>query len=163
MEIYKPCMDGVAVLGDTIRTFTSSIHVAQDMFVASLPCWLIRPPSTFGDQKIFSIAEIFPPKDYVILEPHKYNYPVIFKGPATNLDKFHAIELFAHNFLCSQDPFTISCTPSSLARASLPSTLSSLLLCCPHSLLHRPPLQLLPPVQLNIRLDKTFGGPSISV
>ena len=90
MEIYKPRMDGVTVLGDsvadTIGTFTSSIHVAQDMFVAGLPCWLIQLSSTFGDQKIFSIAEIFPPKDYVVLEPHKYNYLVIFKGPATNLD-----------------------------------------------------------------------------
>jgi hypothetical protein len=130
MEIYKPRMDGVAVPGDgvadTIGTFTSSIRVAQDMFVAGLPCWLIRPSSTFGDQKIFSIAEIFPPKDYVVLEPHKYNYPVIFKGPATNLDKYRAIELFARNFLCSRDPFAISCTPSSLAGASLPSTSSSL-------------------------------------
>ena len=130
MEIYKPRMDSIAVLGDsvadTIGTFTSSIRVAQDMFVAGLPCWLIRPSSTFGDQKIFSIAEIFPPKDYVVLEPHKYNYPVIFKGPATNLDKYRAIELFARNFLCSRDPFTISCTPSSLAGASLPSTSSSL-------------------------------------
>ena len=56
MEIYKPCMDGVTVPGDgvadTIGTFTSSIRVAQDMFVAGLPCWLIGPSSTFGDQKI---------------------------------------------------------------------------------------------------------------
>ena len=105
MEIYKPRVDTVAVPGDsvadTIGTFTSSIHVAQDMFVAGLPCWLIGPSSTFGDQKIFSIVEIFPPKDYVVLEPHKYNYLVIFKGPATNLDKYHAIELYACNFLCS--------------------------------------------------------------
>ena len=130
MEIYKPRIDGVAVLGDsvadTIGTFTSSIRVAQDMFVAGLPCWLIWPSSTFGNQKIFSIVEIFPLKDFVILEPHKYNYLVIFKGPATNLDKYRAIELFACNFLCSQDPFAISCTPLSLARASLPSTSSSL-------------------------------------
>ena len=128
MEIYKPRMDGHTPPGDgvadTIGTFTMSIRVAQDMFLAGLPCWLIRPSNTFGDQKIFSIREIFHPKDYVILEPHKFNYPVIFKGPATALEKYRAIEIFACNFLCSQDPFAKSCTPSSLAGASQPSTSS---------------------------------------
>ena len=56
------------------------------------------------------------------MEPHKFNYPVIFKGPATNEQKYRAMETFARNFLCSQDPFAMSCTPSSLAGASQPST-----------------------------------------
>jgi hypothetical protein len=128
MEIYKPRMDGFAPPGDgvadTIGTFTTSIRVAQDMFLAGLPCWLIRSSSAFGDEKIFRIAEIFHPKDYFVLEPHKFNYPVIFKGPATSLEKYHAIELFARNFLCTRDPFAMSCT-SSPAGASQPSTSST--------------------------------------
>ena len=75
MEIYKPRMDGHAPPGDgvadTIGTFTMSIRVAQDMFLAGLPCWLIQASSTFGDQTILAIGEIFHLKDYVILEPHK--------------------------------------------------------------------------------------------
>ena len=129
MEIYKPRMDGHALPGDvadTIGTFTTSIRVAQDMFLAGLPCWLIRSSSTFSDQKIFAIGDIFHPKDYFVLEPHKFNYPVIFKGPATDPEKYRVIESFARNFLCSQDPFAISCTPSSLAGASQPSTSSTL-------------------------------------
>ena len=129
MEIYKPHMDGHAPPSDsvanTVGTFTTSIRVAQDMFLTGLPCWLIQQSNTFGDKKIFSIAEIFHPKDYVVLEPHKFNYPVIFKGPATALEKYHVIETFARNFLCSQDPFAMSCTPSSLARTSQPSTSST--------------------------------------
>jgi hypothetical protein len=129
MEIYKPRMDGHALPGggvaDTIGTFTTSIRVAQDMFLAGLPCWLIRPSDTFVDQKISAIGEIFHPKDYIVLKPHKFNYPVIFKGPATDHQKYRAIETFARNFLCSQDPFSMSCTPSSLAGASQPSTSST--------------------------------------
>ena len=81
MDGFAPPGDGVA---DTIGTFMTSIRVAQDMFLTGLPCWLIWSSSTFNDEKIFRIVEIFHPKDYVILEPHKFNYPVIFKGPATS-------------------------------------------------------------------------------
>ena len=124
MEIYKPCMDGqappAAGIADTIGTFMTSIRVAQDMFLASLFCWLIRESKTFGDEKIFSIAEVFHLKDYIVLGLHTFNYPVIHTGPAAGLEKFTAIERFACNFLCSQDPF--GSTPSSLAGASQPST-----------------------------------------
>jgi hypothetical protein len=130
MEIYKPYMDGVAPPGvgvaDTVGTFTMNIRVAQDMFSAGLPCWLIRPSNEFDDQKIYKIGEIFHPKAYIVLEPHKFNYPVIFKGPATNTEKYRAIEVFARNFLCSRNPFALSSTPSSLAGASQPSTSSTL-------------------------------------
>jgi hypothetical protein len=127
MEIYKPCMDGqappAAGVADTIGTFTTSIRVAQDMFLAGLPCWLIRESKTFGNEKIFSVAEVFHPKDYIVLGPHKFNYPMIYTGPAAGLEKFTTIERFAHNFLCFQDLF--ESTPSSLAGASQPSTSST--------------------------------------
>ena len=129
MEIYKPRMDGLAVPGDgvadTIGTITTSIRVAQNMFLAGLPCWLIRPSKSFSDQKIFLIREVFHPKNYVVLEPHIFNYPVIFKGLATDLLKYHAIKIFARNFLCSKDPFAMSGTPLSLAVAPQPFTSST--------------------------------------
>ena len=109
-------------------------------------------------KKIFSIAEIFSPKDYIVLEPHKHNYPIIFKGPATNFEKYRAVKIFARNFLCSRDPFAMTCTPRAHHWPELHSLLAH-----PHSLLPRPPLQLLPPVQLNIRLDKILGGPFVSL
>jgi hypothetical protein len=127
MEIYKPRMDGqappAAGVADTIGTFTTSICVAQDMFLAGLPCWLIQESKTFGDEKIFSVAEVFHLKDYIILGPYKFNSPMIYMGPAAGLEKFTAIERFARLFLCSQDPF--ESTPSSLAGALQPSTSST--------------------------------------
>jgi hypothetical protein len=55
MKIHKPCMDGhappAAGVADTMGTFTTSICVAQDMFFASLSCWLIQESKTFSDEK----------------------------------------------------------------------------------------------------------------
>jgi len=129
MEIYKPRMDGLAPpsqgVADTIGMFTYNIRVAQDMFVAGLPCWLIRLSNGFADEKIFQISEIFHPKDYITLDGHRFNYPVIFQGPATSLNKYYSIEVFAHNFLCSQDPFATTSTPLSSTTLSGSSTLST--------------------------------------
>jgi hypothetical protein len=129
MEIFRPRMDGKAPpvegVADTVGTITNSIRVAQDMFLAGLPCWLIRDSSTFCDQKIFRIAEIFHPKDYIVLGPHKFNYPIIYEGSGAGLEKYAVIERFARNFLRSRDPFAMTNTPSSLAGASHPSTPST--------------------------------------
>jgi hypothetical protein len=125
MEIHKPCMDNhappAAGVADTMETFMTSIHVAQDMFLAGLPCWLIWESKTFSDEKIFMIAEVLHPKNYIVLDSHKFNYSVIYKGPAAALEKFNAVEKFACNFLCLQDPFAVTSTPLSLAGASQPS------------------------------------------
>lgn len=122
MEIYKPRMDGNAPandgVADTIGTYTMSIRVAQDMFLAGLPCWLIRPSTQFADDKIFKIGEIFHPKDYFVLDPHPFDYPVIFQGPATSPEKDQRIYSFARTFLCLQDPFAMSCPPSSTPTSS---------------------------------------------
>jgi hypothetical protein len=127
MEIYKPRMDShappVGGVADTIETFTTSICVAQDMFLASLPCWLIRESKTFSDKKIFVIAEVLHPKNYIVLDSHKFNYLIIYKGLAAGLEKFTTIEKFACNFLCFQDLFAITSAPSSLAGALQSSTL----------------------------------------
>jgi hypothetical protein len=127
MEFNKPHMDGqappAAGIADTIGTFTTSIYVAQDMFLAGLPYWLIWESKTFGDEKIFSVAEVFHLKDYIVLGPHKFNYPMIYMGPAAGLEKFTAIKRLARNFLCFQDPF--GSTPLLLTGASQPSTSST--------------------------------------
>ena len=128
MEIYKSCMDGLAFPADgvanTVGTFMSSIHVAQDMFLTGLPCWLIQTSSTFLEEKIYHIVNILPPKDILVLEPHKFKYPVIFKGHAGDDAKYHTIDISACNFLYSKDPFALSYT-STLAGTLQPSTSSS--------------------------------------
>jgi hypothetical protein len=106
------------------------------MFLAGLPCWLIQESKIFSDKKIFRIAEVLHPKNYIILDSHKFNYFVIYKGPAAALKKFYAVEKFSRDFLCSQDPFAVTSTPSSLAGASQPSTLSTPAVASPSATQH---------------------------
>ena len=96
MEIFKPQMDGLAPpsqgVHNTVGCYTNSIWVAQDMYTAGLPCWLIQSSASFTDQKIFSVGDIFHSGDYLILELHPFEYLVIFKGPATSLEKYQKME-----------------------------------------------------------------------
>ena len=130
MQIYKPHIDGLAPadkgVANTIGTFMTSICIAQDMFLAGLPFWLIRSLDTFAEEKIFQIDPILHPKDHIVLDPHQFAYPIIFQGPATSLEKYHSIEVFACNFLCLQDHFVISATPSSISAFPGPSQVSTL-------------------------------------
>jgi hypothetical protein len=116
MEIYKPCMDGRAPaaveVADTIGVFTHSIRVAQDFFVAGLPCWLIRPFSELTDQNILEVVDLIPPEGYLTLGRHRFPYPIIFTGSASSLEKYHNIHQYARNFLHSPDPFGSASVPS---------------------------------------------------
>ena len=129
MQIYKSHINGLAPpdkgVANMIGTFMTSICVAQDMFFTGLPFWLIRLSDTFAKDKIFQIHPILHPKEHIILDPHWFVYPVIFQGPAASLEKYHSIKVFAHNFLCSQDPFAISATPSSISPLPGPSQIST--------------------------------------
>jgi len=117
MEIYKPCMDGRAPaavgVADTIGVFTHNIRVAQDFFIAGLPCWLIQPFSGLTNQNILEVVELLRPKVYLTLGHHHYCYPIIFTGSASSLEKYHSIYQYARNFLHSPDPFGSTPTLSS--------------------------------------------------
>ena len=122
MEIYKPRMEGhspvAAAVADTVGVFTHSIRVAQDFFTAGLPCWLIRPANDFTEQIIQNVVELLLPESHLVLTPHSFRYPVIFKGPASSAQKYQSIYNFARNFLrCPGDPFDISTSQDSEASA----------------------------------------------
>ena len=65
------------------------------------------------------------------------------------IEKYHVIETFACNFLCSRDPFAMSCTPLSLAGTSQPSTLSTPTVASSSA--------------TNIWLDETLVGPFVGL
>ena len=123
MEIYKPRMDGHApaavCAADTIGVFTSSIQIAQDFFIAGLPCWLIGPSSQIIDWKITQVVDILRPEDQLTLAQHPFPYPVIFSGSASSLKKYRSIDQYARNFLCFPNPFGSSTTNQT------PTTISS--------------------------------------
>ena len=116
MEVYKPWM-GLARLAvgsppvevaDTIGVFTNDIHVAQDFFHAGLPFWLTQLASDLGQTSILAVVPLLVPGHYgICFESHCFNYPAIYQGLASSPQKHEAILLYACNFLCYPDLFTL--------------------------------------------------------
>jgi hypothetical protein len=124
MEVYKPRMDSWRLtvsasvpvgVADTIGIFTTELRVAQDFVHAGLPCWLIRPASSFADVNILLVEPLLTSRHNLILTPHRYKYPIIFEGPSTSPEKYHAILRFARNFLQYPDLFNLPINYSSVA------------------------------------------------
>ena len=115
MTVFKPRMDSVTVntpphpVATTIGVFTMEVRVAQDFFLAGLPCWLIRPASAWCDINILKVVPLVAPSDqHVSLEPHRVYCPPVYVGPATSPEKYHAILRFARGFMRYSDPFSIA-------------------------------------------------------
>ena len=138
MEIFKLKMDGLlgnwppAQVADTIGAFTNDLRVAQDLFLAGLPYWLIRPLSDFTNQNILKIVHLCNADKYLTVKDHQFPYPVIFEGPATSIEKFQTIHHYGWNFLCYADSFNIPISTAgiqqSASMAQTPS--SSMVLAC---------------------------------
>jgi hypothetical protein len=116
MEVYKPRMDSArlavgsppAEVANAIGIFTNDIRVAQDFFHAGLPFWLIRPASELGQTNILAAVPPSVPRcDGICFEAHRFNYPIIYRGPASSTEKHDAILQYARNFLRYPDPFAL--------------------------------------------------------
>ena len=135
MEVYKPRMDSArlavgsppAEVADTVGVFTNDIRVAQDFFHPGLPFWLIRPASDLGQTNILAVAPLAAPRySGICFESHRFNYPIIYQGPATSSQKHEAILQYARNFLRYPDPFALNTSktntsPSGYVEASIRS------------------------------------------
>jgi hypothetical protein len=117
MEVYKPRMDSASLavgsppaeVANTVGVFTNDIRVAQDFFHAGLPFWLIRPASDLGQTNILAAVPLAIPRyNGICFESHRFNYPIIYQGPATSTQKHEAILQYARNFLRYPDPFAVN-------------------------------------------------------
>jgi hypothetical protein len=117
MEIYRPRMDATqgviftpqSPVADTIGTFTSDVRVAQDHFLAGLPCWFIRPAYAFTDQNILKICQ-FEGTYFINLDLHPSRSRTLAEGPAGTDAKHNAIHAYARNIMKYRDPFNSDTT-----------------------------------------------------
>jgi hypothetical protein len=116
MEVYKPRMDSARLavgsppieVADTVGVFTNDVRVAQDFFHAGLPFWLTRPASDLGPTNILAVVQLSEPRYCgICFESHRFNYPIIYRGPASSTQKHGAILMYARNFLRYPDPFAL--------------------------------------------------------
>ena len=114
MTVFKPRMDSTSIncpphpVASTIGVFTFEACIAQDFFLAGLPCWLIRPMSVWSNINILNIVPLVDPENHLRLHPHRIYCPPVYVGPALAPEKYHAILRFARGFLKYPDPFSIA-------------------------------------------------------
>ena len=109
IEIYEPRMEGgvrpAKETANVIGCFVQEVHVAERLFSAGIPYWLICPISTFSNENILSITTVVQPKDVLTLDDHFMPFPRIYVGES-NYNRFRAISKHGLKSLCYKDLFS---------------------------------------------------------
>ncbi|KAJ7141896.1 hypothetical protein C8R43DRAFT_1131202 [Mycena crocata] len=133
MTIYKQRIDNymnsdptdTTAVAETIGTFTTAPLVAQQLFVARVPFWLLRPVEVFDAENILRLVTLREP-DFGLPDPdaHAEGAPVLYSGNST-MDKITAIRQAAVHMPWYRDPFETTKTtpdaPLSTASSSVPA------------------------------------------
>jgi hypothetical protein len=86
-------------------SFTHDERVAQQLFDAGIPVWLIRRLSQFNNQNIISIESLRDPNIPMEALPQAL---VLTNAHTGSVEKFKAIESASHQFTLHPDPFEIA-------------------------------------------------------
>ncbi len=109
IEIYEPHMDGrippAKATASVIGCFVREAHVAERLFSAGIPYWLIRPVSSFSTENILTITNVIQPKDVLELDDYPVPFPRIYVGDS-NYNRFCAISKHGLKSLCYTDLFS---------------------------------------------------------
>ncbi|KAJ7116258.1 hypothetical protein C8R43DRAFT_902405 [Mycena crocata] len=87
LTIYKPRIDNYMIspdrdshVADCVGAFTADVEVAQALFTARLPFWLLRPAHLFTTANILALVDLREPDFGVFDEPVEGGPPVIYSG-----------------------------------------------------------------------------------
>ena len=109
IETYEPHMEGhvppAKATANVIGCFVHEAHIAERLFSAGIPYWLIRPLSTFSRENILSIASIIQPEGMLELDDYPIPFPRIYHGDS-NYNRFCAISKHGLKSLCYTDLFS---------------------------------------------------------
>jgi len=109
IEIYEPHMDGcippAKATADVIGCFVREAHVAERLFSAGIPYWLIRPLSSFSTENILTVTSVIQPNEVLELDDYPMPFPRIYVGDS-NYNRFCAISKHGLKSLCYTDLFS---------------------------------------------------------
>ncbi|KAJ7240655.1 hypothetical protein B0H12DRAFT_1074727 [Mycena haematopus] len=111
MTIYKPridnymiCKSTSAPIADCVGAFTSVPAIAQQLWSARLPCWLLRPTHTFSKENILAVVPLKQPTGIAEDIPGTTAPRPVYSGNHT-LEKIAAIQREAETNPWYYDPF----------------------------------------------------------
>ncbi|KAJ6580208.1 hypothetical protein B0H10DRAFT_2235457 [Mycena sp. CBHHK59/15] len=123
MTIYKPRVDnfmtalpGMIPVARTVGAFTTVPAVAQQLWSACLPFWLLRPTFVFDSENILAVVPLQQPNFVVADTPGAAAPPVLYSGNQT-LDKIATIHRAAIETPWYRDPFETNTSPAPPAPA----------------------------------------------
>ncbi|KAJ7122124.1 hypothetical protein C8R44DRAFT_735842 [Mycena epipterygia] len=123
MTIYKPRIDNymrappaATPVAQCVGAFTSIPSVAQQLWVARLPFWFLRPTYVFDAENILAVVSLEKPAFSVPDKPAVEAPPIVYSGNST-VAKIAAITRAAVQTPWYRDPFDI---PDSRPRSSSP-------------------------------------------
>ncbi|KAF8197199.1 hypothetical protein K438DRAFT_1824855 [Mycena galopus ATCC 62051] len=95
---YKPCMDNYYAarvpastpVAKCVRAFTTNPVIAQQLWVANLPVWFIRPTHIFAEENILTTVPLVEPISIALDALDEGAYPVMYSGDST-VEKMVAI------------------------------------------------------------------------
>lgn len=97
---------------DFIGGFTAHDNIAHEMFMAGIPVWLVRPATKIATGiRVDSWVSPVLPDALVEMRPHFNQYPVIFRGPATDPGRYVAQHKFTRARMVWVDPWGHSVPP----------------------------------------------------
>ena len=109
IEIYEPHMEGrvapAKATANVIGCFVREACIAERLFFAGIPYWLIRPLSTFSRENILSLTSIIQPESILELDDYPVPFARIYVGDS-NDKRFRAISECGLTSLCYTDLFS---------------------------------------------------------
>ncbi|KAJ7625440.1 hypothetical protein B0H17DRAFT_1111131 [Mycena rosella] len=115
-QIYKPRMESLtsivsaapphsaSSLQSCMGAFTANPEVAQLLFMAQLPFWLLRPTAAFFGENILAIAPLVDPPPALQGKPAP-GYPMVYSGISTDA-KIEAMSRATQQVPWYKDPFS---------------------------------------------------------
>ena len=109
VHVYLPLMEGrvppTSQVAPVIGCFVHQAHVAEQLFVAGIPYWLIREVQTFDRENILKLDVVIPPEHLLQLDEFSSYTRCIFQGDS-NDNRYRAIYNHSLRYLCWANPFS---------------------------------------------------------
>ncbi|KAF8326720.1 hypothetical protein F5887DRAFT_1084334 [Amanita rubescens] len=126
VHTYLPFMEGrvprAAQVAPVIGCFVRQAHVAEQLFAAGIPYWLVREVQTFDRENILMLDAVIPPEHLVQLDEFSPHTHCIYQGDS-NDNRYRAIYNHSLRYLCWANPFSAAqprgITPFESSRSSL--------------------------------------------
>lgn len=90
-------IDAPGTVLDSIGAFTTSALVAQELFAAGVPVWLLRPEGIVVEVRIDKVVDLTLPTSLQLGDRDGQSYPVIYRGPCGHHSRYESMHRYTRS------------------------------------------------------------------